>query len=157
MNGWTLDDTYLTQIVDVDDFWSLYDELCQDKRRLRVGRPPVLSLEWRERMLRAHKLGHLYGLRVNETDALYQRGARRDAIFARGSLNEFSFYLLPCFCLIEEGEHSVMWTHKRARRMGLELRLLDFLRQKYTLSEETSHSLSCHNVGAGHGRCAPEF
>ena len=156
MNGWGLDDTYIVQIVDDDDFWILYDELCQDKRRLGIKRPPVLSIEWRERMLRAHKQGHLYGLRVKEDDELFQRGASRDAIFARDWMNYFSLYLLPCFCLIEDGDHSVMWTHERARSMGLELRLLDLLRRKHRLSDETSHSLSSRDVGSG-GRCAPEW
>ena len=157
MNGWELDDTYLVQIVDDDDFWILYDELCRDKRKLGVNNSrAILSLEWRERMLGAYKLGHLYGLRVKEDDALFQRGASRDAIFARNSMGEFRLYLLPCFCLIEHGVHSVMWTHDRARRIGLELRLLDFLRKKYDLSEETSHSLSSDNVGAD-GRCAPDL
>ena len=142
MNGWGLSDTLLGKIVHVDDFWILYDELCQDKRFRHVTRRPVYALELRERMLRAYELGHLYGLRVLENEALFQRGASGDAIFARNSSGQYSQCLLPCFCFIESGRHSFMWTHTRARRIGLELRLFALLCENYDLSKELSHSYS---------------
>ena len=103
----------LNKIDSSDDFWCLFDELWNDKS---------VFLHNRKSILEAYKDGNLYGLRVNETDEMYERGARMDNIFC-----EDSFYLLPCFCVKENNKAIIIWTHTRARKMGFAKKLVELL------------------------------
>jgi hypothetical protein len=103
--------------IDSHDFWCLFDELCDDISGFLNNRSTILE---------AYKNGNLYGLRVNETDKMYQRGARIDNIFC-----DNSFYLLPCFCVKENNKAIIIWTHTRARKMGFAKKLVELLHIKY--------------------------
>ena len=107
----------LTQIDDSDDFWCLFDELCDDNSGFLHNRSTILE---------AYNEGNLYGLRVSESNTMYERRARMDTIFC-----EDSFYLLPCFCVKENNKAIIMWTHQRARKMGFAKKLVELLRIEY--------------------------
>lgn len=102
---------------DGSDFWCIYDELCDDKSEFLNNRTYILD---------AYKNGNLYGLRVNESDQMYKRGAYLDTIFCKDS-----FYLLPCFCIKEDNNAIIIWTHTRARRMGFAKTLIKLLNIEY--------------------------
>ena len=106
----------LTQI-DSTEFWILFDELCEDKSGFFHNRGTILE---------AYKEGNLYGLRVTETDKMYERGAREDIIFC-----ERSWYLLPCFCIKESNKAIIIWTHTRARNLGFARKLVELLQIEF--------------------------
>jgi hypothetical protein len=101
------------QIVDGSDFWCLLDELFGDKTGFVYSRIKLVE---------AYKNGKLYGLKVCETDEMYARGAMMDKIFCN------CMYLLPCLCIKEGNEATLLWIHTRARHMGLLEKLLELLR-----------------------------
>ena len=103
--------------IDCGDFWCLLDELCDDNSGFIHNRRTILQ---------AYKDGNLYGLRVNETDKMYERGAIMDNIFCNDS-----FYLLPCFCVKEKNTAILIWTHTRARNMGLGKTLVELLQIEF--------------------------
>ena len=103
----------LNQITISDEFWCLFDELCGDNSGFCHNRSSILQ---------AYKDGNLYGLTVNETDKMFERRARRDSIFC-----DNSWYLLPCFCIKENTDAIIIWTHTRARKMGFARKLVDLL------------------------------
>ena len=107
----------LAQIDDSMDFWRLFEELCDDNSGFYHNRSVILE---------AYKNENLYGLRVTETDKMYERGARIDNIFC----NE-SWYLLPCFCVKENNKAIIIWTHTRARKMGFAKKLVELLNIEY--------------------------
>jgi len=107
----------LIQIDNSDDFWCLIDELYNDKSGFCNNRSIFLE---------AYKNGNLYGLRVIESDKMYERRARADNIFCSNS-----FYLLPCFCIKETNTAIIIWTHTRARKMGFAKKLVYLLNIKY--------------------------
>lgn len=99
------------------DFWNIFDELSNDNSGFLHNKSIILE---------AYKNENLYGLRVNETDNMYKRGARMDNIFCKNS-----WYLLPCFCIKENNKAIIIWTHTRARRMGFAKLLIKLLDIKY--------------------------
>jgi hypothetical protein len=101
------------QQIDSEDFWSLFDELCDDNSGFLNNRTTILN---------AYKDGNLYGLRVIESDKMYERGAVMDNIFCSNS-----WYLLPCFCVKEHNKAIIIWTHTRARKMGFGKKLVELL------------------------------
>jgi hypothetical protein len=103
--------------IDSDDFWSLFFELCNDESGFLHNRSTILE---------AYKHGNLYGLQVNETCKMLDRRARRDKIFC-----ENSWYLLPCFCVKENNNAIIIWTHTRARKMGFARKLVELLHIEY--------------------------
>ena len=107
----------VTQQIDSVDFWILFDELCCDNSGFYHNRSTILE---------AYKSGNLYGLRVNETNQMYKRGARKDYIFC-----ENSWYLLPCFCVKENNKAIIIWTHTRARKMGFAKKIVELLNIEY--------------------------
>jgi ribosomal protein S18 acetylase RimI-like enzyme len=105
---------YLSQIDDAKTLWRLIDSLKDDGCGFVHNIPELIE---------AYKYNKLYGLRVDDTDAMIERGARKDPIFVPGSL-----YLLPCFVVLDkEIDFSVkephtaymIWVHKNWRRLGL--------------------------------------
>jgi hypothetical protein len=110
----------LELIESTSDFWALYDELLEDKS---------LFINNRDILLIAFKEARLWGLRVEETDSMYERGARVDSIFCKNS-----FYLLPCLCITStlnnQEEIIIIWTHTRARRKGFAKKMIDCLSKK---------------------------
>ena len=109
-----------------DDFWSIMDELY-----IEVCNSDGIGF-WnnRDTILDAYSKGNLYGLRVDETDEMFKRGnARHDPVFCR-SYTGLSWYLLPCFCVKEGDEASLLWTHARARRRGFAKKLVELLNIK---------------------------
>jgi hypothetical protein len=114
MNDWG--EIKLNQI-DNKEFWCLFDELCDDNSGFVHNRNIILE---------AYKDGNLYGLRVCETDQMYERGARIDNIFCKNS-----WYLLPCFCIKENNKAIIIWTHTRARNMGFAKKLVTLLQIEY--------------------------
>lgn len=105
-------DLELVQIEN-DDFWCLFDEMVDDKSGFLNNRSTILE---------AYKKGNLYGVRVAETDKMYERRAMMDDIFCRES-----FYLLPCFCVKNNNVAVIIWTHTRARKMGFARKLVKLL------------------------------
>jgi len=105
--------------IDASDFWCLIEELIDDKSGFLHNRRTILE---------AYKDGNLYGLRVIETESMYERGASTDPIYCTNS-----FYLLPCFCVCvkEENKAIMIWTHSRARKMGFGKKLVETLQIKY--------------------------
>jgi hypothetical protein len=102
---------------DSDDFWCLIYELIDDNSGFYHNRSTILE---------AYKNGNLYGLRVNESDKMYERGERIDNIFC-----DNSWYLLPCFCVKENNKAIIIWTHTRARKMGFAKKLIELLNIEY--------------------------
>ena len=95
-------------IDEADDFWCLMEEVYDDSDEENGG-------FWfnRDFLLDAYKENLLFGLRVSETDSMYDRRARSDTIFVRRS-----FYLLPCLCIPKGEVVDIIWVHRRARRLG---------------------------------------
>lgn len=118
MNDWG--GLELTVIDDSAEFWCLIDELYNDKSVFIQNRIAILE---------AHKKGNLYGLRVIETTPMYDRGAQLDDLFCDDIKN--SWYLLPCFCVKENDEAIILWTHSRAQRRGFGRKLIELLKIKY--------------------------
>jgi len=115
MNDWGK--IKLIQIESGEDFWHLFDELTDDESKFIYNRTKIIE---------AYKNKNLYGLRVDETDSMYKRRARYDKIFVEGS-----FYLLPCFCIKNNNNAIIIWTHKRARRNGFAKKLVNLLNIEY--------------------------
>lgn len=114
----------LVQIEEGNEFWNLIDELIDDESGFMFNRNILVE---------AYKNGNLFGLRVNETESMYKRGARSDDIFCKDS-----YYLLPCFCIKEGDKAIILWVHTKARLNGfakLLIRLLDIKRTSYQLPE----------------------
>ena len=116
MNDWG--ELVLQKIVDSDDFWLLYDELIDDKSNFIYNRAFILS---------AFKHGHMYGMRVNETQEMFYNQTRNDTIFCSQSLSN---YLLPCFCIKNDDNAIIIWTHSRARNRGIARKLVQLLNIK---------------------------
>ena len=76
----------------------------------------------RHLILEAWKNDKLFGLRVEETGSMYDRHARSDPIFV-----PFSWYLLPCFCVVDHQTAKIFWVHSRARRLGFGRKLVEEL------------------------------
>lgn len=107
--------------IDSTEFWFLYDEILDDRSGFFFNRSTILE---------AYKNGNLYGLQVLETNEMYERGARMDKIFCENFLNK-SWYLLPCFCVKENNEAVIIWTHTRARNKGFAKKLVELLHIEY--------------------------
>ena len=103
--------------IDHIQFWHLFDEMVDDCSGFFHNRND---------MLEAYKNGNLYGLRVNETDSMFKRGARKDTVFCANS-----WYLLPCFCVRMNTTAILMWTHTRARKLGFGKKLVKLLNIEY--------------------------
>jgi ribosomal protein S18 acetylase RimI-like enzyme len=77
-------------------------------------------------LVEEYKNGNLWGLRVEETDAMFDRQAAIDPLFCPVSLSQL--YMLPCFCTVTPTSTvQVIWVHSRARRMGLGSTLIRLL------------------------------
>ena len=111
----------LIKIESGDDFWTLLDELMDDNSGFFFNRNHIVS---------AYKDGNLYGLQVEETDSMYERGTRSDTIFCRDYRGILSWYLLPCFCIMENNTALIIWTHTRARKNGFAKKLVELLKIK---------------------------
>ena len=105
------------KIEDGVDFWCLMTELLHDVSDFLYDKNTIIE---------AYKNGNLYGLNVNETDEMYQKGSRIDNIFCVDSM-----YLLPCFCIKEDNKAIIIWTHTRARNNGFAKKLVEILGIKY--------------------------
>lgn len=111
------------------DFMALLDELQREMfERVAQSQDPSSSSStpsfYHNRAILADgfKRGKLYALRAIETGDMYKRGACQENIF----VPDGSMYLLPCLCMTtDDGERTeIVWTHPRARRMGLASALL---------------------------------
>lgn len=98
------------QIDNENDFWCLFDELIDDNSGF---------LNNRNYILKSYKDGNLFGLRVVENDFMYENNERENKIFCKDS-----FYLLPCFCIKEDNDCIIIFTHTRARKNGFAKLLL---------------------------------
>lgn len=107
----------LTPIDSTSDFWCLIDELYDDNSEFIHNRCTILK---------AYKEGNLYGLSVSVNNKMYDSHARMDKIFCTDS-----WYLLPCFCVENNYEAIMIWTHTRARKMGFAKKLVELLQIKY--------------------------
>jgi len=131
MNDWG--EIKLNQIDTGDDFWSIIDEITDDHSGFLNNRNTLID---------AYKKGDLYGLYVNETDKMYERGARMDDIFCKNS-----WYLLPCFCVKKHNTAILIWTHTRARKMGFGKKMIELLeieRAYNPLPESTGFWQKCN-------------
>jgi hypothetical protein len=122
---WTLRSDYGELIVDPiesgNDLWCIVDALIDDKSKFVQNIPAITDY---------YAQGQLYGLFVSETDAMFKRCARSDPIFCRNSFGHLSFYLLPCFCCVNEkdGDRAdIIWAHSKLRHLGLEKTLIKLL------------------------------
>jgi hypothetical protein len=108
-------ETKLIKIQDANEFWSLFDELVDDRSKFLCNRSILLS---------AFTNGRLYGLYAIESAEMRKSGAIIHPIFCRESV-----YLLPCFCIVDD-QNTVLisWTHSRARRKGFASILLKELK-----------------------------
>ena len=102
------------------DFWCIFDELVDDNSEFLQNRNTILD-SWRK--------GNMFGVRIVETESMYQRGARGDTLFCADS-----WYLVPCFCIKDENTVIIIWTHSRARRMGFAKKMIESLEIKNTLN-----------------------
>jgi len=107
--------------IESDDFWCLLDEICEEKSTF-------LNKHNRTIILDSFKNGNLYGLNVYETRKMYDREARLDPIFCKNS-----WYLLPCFCVIQNKKVVLMWTHARARNMGFTEKILELYNIQFNI------------------------
>ena len=107
---------HLVTIESGREFWYLWDLLHDHPRG---ERDQELFRPDREVFVEAFRTGHLYGLRVEETDAMYARRAFADKIFrVRG---RGAFYLLPCVCITavwDAKQALALWVDRSARRCG---------------------------------------
>jgi len=101
------------QMTDSEDFWSIYDEMENDNSGFLANRSIILD---------AWKAGNMYGLQVEETEAMYERQACYDRLFCARS-----YYLLPCFCIKNDNKAEIIWTHSRARGKGFARKLVQML------------------------------
>ena len=109
----------LVQITYGGDFWSLMDEIKDDKFYCN-----------RNNILESYKNNNLYGLRVDETEEIYNKGVGTDEIFCDISSGA-TLYLLPCFCIKDNDTAKILWTHPRARNNGFATKLVHLLGIKY--------------------------
>ena len=107
----------LVKITDGGDFWSLMDEIKDDS--IYCNRTAIVE---------SFKHDNLYGLVVDETDEMYNKGLGTDDLFC---CSNNSLYLLPCFCIKEDDTAIIIWTHKRARNKGFAKKLVELLNIKY--------------------------
>ena len=101
------------------EFWCLMDELYDDQSGFIHNKNTILE---------AYKNNNLYGLKVIETDNMFEREAMIDNIFC---LDSGSLYLLPCFCIKDDNKAIIIWTHSRARKMGFAKKLVNLLNIEY--------------------------
>ena len=112
----------LVQITSGRDFWSLMDEIKEDK-----------FYHNRSIIVESYKNNNLYGLRVDETYEMYNKFVGTDDIFCdirKGSTQ----YLLPCLCIKDNDTAIILWTHPRARNNGFAKKLVHLLDIKYALN-----------------------
>ena len=102
MDTWGKIKTY--PITDSNDFWALFDELVDDDSKFIHNRNTILD---------AYTRGTLFGLRVTETDAMFENRERNNRVFCKGT-----YYMLPCFCIKDSSSAVIIWVHTRARRNG---------------------------------------
>jgi ribosomal protein S18 acetylase RimI-like enzyme len=98
----------LHPVVSSGDFFSLMDELADDESDFMHDRNMLLD---------AFVEHNLYSLRVTETPSMFERFAGADPVFCSPT-TVTTFYMLPCFCIVDEGTVYCVWTHSRARRRG---------------------------------------
>jgi hypothetical protein len=113
----TFGEIKIVQIKDSQEFWHLINELMDDNSGFWHNRSTILD---------AFTKGNLYGLRAVETDEMMKNGARKYKLFCLRS-----WYLFPCFCIKEDDKAIIIWTHTRARKLGLARRLINSLEIKY--------------------------
>lgn len=101
-------------LIDSRKFVSLFWEMVDDESGF-INNMRVL--------LEAYKSDNLYGLRVMETDKMYEMRVGMDPIFCKNSI-----HLLPCFCIKDNNECVIIWVHKRARNMGFGRKLIESLK-----------------------------
>ncbi len=114
----------LEKINDGADFWHLIGELIDDNSNFFINKNKIVE---------SYKEGTLYGLRVCETDKMFERSARMDEIFCQDS-----WYLLPCFCVKENDVAIIIWTHSRARKNGFASKLVKLLQIKHVFQPLSS-------------------
>ncbi len=99
------------------DFWALMDELVDDRSGFWNNRAYLLDAFIDKR---------LYVLKVEHCPMeLYN-----DPMFAHSLDGHVAERLLPCFCVLSKTDDSccdIVWTHTRARRLGLASALLNLL------------------------------
>jgi hypothetical protein len=124
----------LHPVTEAEDFWTLYDELCHDHGEF------VNQMTNRTTLLDAFRKGTLFSLRVTETEDMYNSRDSALPIFAKGAV-QTTLYMLPIMCVVDHdspGEVVWIWSHSRARRIGLAsllVRLLGISRVFHPLPE----------------------
>lgn len=111
MDTWK--DIKVYKVVDSSDFWALFFELADDNSGFIHNRNMILD---------AYKNGNMFGLRVIETDEMFESGERSNPIFCKDT-----HYTLPCFCIKNESTAIIIWVHTRARNHGFGRKLVEQL------------------------------
>ena len=121
------------------DFWSLVSALQEDEK------PFLNNLNT---IVEQYRNNNLYGLRVTETEEMYERGACQDPVFCRYMDGTHSLYLLPCFCMKVGNTAELLWVHSKARRMCLGKRLVKLLNIQfaYVVDKESMPFWNACNV-----------
>ena len=87
--------------IDNDEFWCLFDELCDDNSSFLYDR---------YNLLHAYENGYMYGLRVVDPNLVCKWSTMKSTPFCCNSS-----YLLPCFCVKENDKAKYIWTHTRVK------------------------------------------
>lgn len=99
--------------INYEDFWYIYDELCEEKGEI---------FHYRSILLEAYKKQKLFGLRVTESIQMFENVERNNPLFCKNS-----WYLLPCFCVRDKNKVIFIWTHERARNKGFAKKMVELL------------------------------
>jgi hypothetical protein len=145
----------LHPVIEAEDFWALYDEHSTDTNNdANTSAAAFNSNCIRTTLLEAFRDGHLYSLRTHETDAMYTQHASSCDLFVHTGIHT-TLYMMPIFCIIDPGTSSdskpklyeaaveaqaevevdaeadvevvLIWTHSRARNLGLASKLMQLL------------------------------
>lgn len=103
-------DIEVTRFDSGDEFWFLFEYML-DAQCSFVHNRHILADAFRK--------DQLYGLQVQENNAMYERGARMDPAFIPNS-----WYMLKCFCVVDGTTCDIIWVDPSLRRLGLGTKLI---------------------------------
>lgn len=123
------------------EYWGIIDELLAEFMKNNCQEGFYCN---REYIMDCYMDGHMYGLVVEETNAMYKRYACGDKAFCLGSGR---MYMLPCFAIVEDGECKIVWVAKRVRRLGLGAKMMKSLKVKSAWSPLTESAGFWNSLG----------
>lgn len=127
------------RIQDATEFWTLLDQIFQNKSHLMFN--------IREALLDAYVKHTLFTLRVVETSKLFADPQRKDlAAFLQSATP--SWILMPAFCIMKDDSTcDVMWMREDLKEEGLETVFYDTLNFVDHVSEPVNFfDFVCHDT-----------